>query len=311
MSRENSLFPDRTIHQGKGELVKASAAIQISQKVTTVERKVWNVLLQNAYPELPKDDTHSIPARTVLDRIGQSTNNYEYLRDRLRSLVSTQVEWNLLSKDTNRWGVAALLADAEIVNGMVHYSFGGQLKKKLHSPSVFASFQLSLQTEFSCKYTLPLYEVLIDYSFQDGWCRVPQMTIEQCKRLLGVEGYDRWTDFRRYVLEKAIDEIHEKTDLRVEYEPIRAGRTRAYTDIHIRAVRQRKLPSRAGEVENYLRSIDATRRKDLIEEAASRLDSFNRRTWNEKGKEALGTWELVKEHILDILEEGLDDEGDA
>ena len=37
--------------------------------------------------------------------------------------------------------------------------------------------------------------------------------------------FAQWNDLKRYVIEKAIDEINLLTDLNVEYEPIKDGRT--------------------------------------------------------------------------------------
>ena len=40
------------------EVIKASPAIQIQSKITHLQRRAWNVLLANAYNELPNTDIH-------------------------------------------------------------------------------------------------------------------------------------------------------------------------------------------------------------------------------------------------------------
>ena len=42
------------------EVIKASPAIQIQSKITHLQRRAWNVLLANAYSELPDKDIHSV-----------------------------------------------------------------------------------------------------------------------------------------------------------------------------------------------------------------------------------------------------------
>lgn len=53
-------------------------------------------------------------------------------------------------------------------------------------------------------------------SFKDGNIKGTSYTIEHLKEFLGLSNkYPKWTDFRRYVLEPAIKEINEKTDIQV------------------------------------------------------------------------------------------------
>ena len=92
------------------EVVKASPAIQIQSQITHLQRRAWNVLLANAYDELPSTDIHRISISDLAQSLGLDSNNHDHLKDTLRALVDCIVEWNILSKDRhNEWGVAALL----------------------------------------------------------------------------------------------------------------------------------------------------------------------------------------------------------
>lgn len=237
------------IFQRQGELVKASAAISISNQLSLAERKTWNALLQHAYAELPERETHAIRTRHLIDSIGLNTNNISYLKGCLDSLVGTKLEWNILGKDRHEeWGVAALLADAKISDGTVSYSFAPQLRKRLHNPRVFARFQLTMQNRFTCKYALPLYEVLIDYSWpESGAIEVPKITIEVLRTLLGVEEGlypNSFYDLRRRVIDPAFEEVNEKVDIAAVYDLIRTGRSFTHIKIHGRLLRKLSLPTR-------------------------------------------------------------------
>lgn len=52
------------------------------------------------------------------------------------------------------------------------------------------------------------------------------LSLEDLKALIDLDEnkYDRWVDFRRYVLDKIIEEINTNTDLKLEYETIKKGR---------------------------------------------------------------------------------------
>jgi hypothetical protein len=44
----------------KTEVIKASGAIQIENNITLLQRRAWNLLLANAYDELPTQEKHQI-----------------------------------------------------------------------------------------------------------------------------------------------------------------------------------------------------------------------------------------------------------
>lgn len=232
-----------SIWQKPGELVKHSAAVQISNKISLTERRIWNVCLQHAYDQLPREETHAIAVRELIGRTRLNTENFAYVKECFENLVGTHVRWNLLGKDDKEeWGVAALLADAVIRNGVIYYSFGPQLRQRLHNPRMFARIQLSIQSEFSHKYALPLYELLVDYQWSSGVCEAPRMTIKDARKLLGVEegSYKQFYDFRRYVLDRAVEEVNDKSDIHVEYDAQKTGRS--YT--HVKFTGRRHSPQR-------------------------------------------------------------------
>src|SRR5687767_14168472 len=86
----------------KQEVVKHSAAIQIQNSITLLQRRAWNVLLANAYDELPIQDTHRVKVVDLMEKLEFDSKNEEYLKKTLRDLVGCKVEWNVLSKD-NKW----------------------------------------------------------------------------------------------------------------------------------------------------------------------------------------------------------------
>lgn len=86
------------------EVIKASPAIQIQGKMTHLQRRAWNVLLANAYNELPNKDIHSVSIVELAAKLGFESKNEEYLKETLEALGACQVKWNLLNKDKKRSG---------------------------------------------------------------------------------------------------------------------------------------------------------------------------------------------------------------
>ncbi len=210
------------------EVIKASPAIQIQGKITHLQRRAWNVLLANAYNELPDKEIHRVSVAELAAKLGFNSNNEDYLKDALRELRACEVEWNILGKNNREeWGVAGLLADARIVDGICRYSFSPQLRLKLHNPLMYTRLNLRLQNEFRSQYALILWEVCFDY-FDVHWGQgeTPFIPIETLKELLGVESneYSEFKDLNKKVIKVAIKEINDLTDYLVEVEQKRIGR---------------------------------------------------------------------------------------
>ena len=108
----------------RNELIKASPAIQVQSKMTLLQRRAWNVLLANAYDELPNTDIYSISVAELAAKLGFNSKNENYLKEILEALVDCKVKWNILGKDKEEeWGVAVLLASANIKDGICTYGF--------------------------------------------------------------------------------------------------------------------------------------------------------------------------------------------
>jgi hypothetical protein len=50
----------------KQEVIKHSAAIQIENNITLLQRRTWNALLYNAYNELETKEEHAIPVNSII-----------------------------------------------------------------------------------------------------------------------------------------------------------------------------------------------------------------------------------------------------
>lgn len=85
----------------------------------------------------------------------------------------------------------------------------------------FTQYQLNHISGFASVHTMRFYELLTQYK------RVGQryITIEDLKKWLQLEDkYNLWAELQRWVIKPSLNEINEKSDLFVEYEPIKKGR---------------------------------------------------------------------------------------
>ena len=224
------------------EVIKASPAIQIQSKISLLQRRAWNVLLANAYNELPDKDIHTVSVSELAAKLGFDSGNHSYLKEVLESLGDCKVEWNLLNKDNKKeWGFAVLLASADIKDGICTYGFAPHLRLKLYNPRMYTRLNLSLQNQFRSQYALVLWEICFDYyDTQREQGETPFIPLEVFRELMGVESdeYVLFKAFNRKVIKVAIEEINNLTEYHVEIEYKRIGRKIAELKFHIAKVKQ-------------------------------------------------------------------------
>src|SRR5215831_1217247 len=163
MSAEGPSGRRGVILKNKKEVIKHSAAIQVENRIGMLERRAWNLLLANAYDELPTAETHRVPVSDLMKGLSYTSRNHAHLRATLKALTGTVLEWNVIGKDKDVWGAFALLAEVEIEDGVCIYAFGPKLRQRLYNPKMYARISLSLQNQFQSKHALVLYELFIDY----------------------------------------------------------------------------------------------------------------------------------------------------
>ena len=240
------------------EVIKASPAIQIQSKITHLQRRAWNVLLANAYNQLPNKDIHRVSLAELAKSIGFNSKDSEHLTETLKSLVDCTVEWNVLGKDKKeKWGFASLLASAEIENGICTYSFAAHLRYKLYNPRIYTKLNLRLQNRFTSRYALILWEVCFDYfDIARGEGETPFIPLETFRELMGVgkDDYPIFKELNRNVIKPAIKEINSLTNFSVEVEQKRIGRK--IGELKFTISRLKELPSAEPTQETFLFDFD-------------------------------------------------------
>ena len=208
------------------ELKKHVGAIHVKAPLTLLQRKLSNVLLLNAYEELPDPSVkeHEIPVRVLAEVAGYDSKDFAYLRDALRALVDCRVEWNVIDEDgEEEWAAASFLAQAKTKGGVCRYVYAPDLREKLYRPEVYARINLAIQARFGSGYALALYENCARFRKvgTTGW-----IDLGTWRDLLGVgEGqYTAFKALRQKVLNPAVDEVNEYSDIRVRMETRREKR---------------------------------------------------------------------------------------
>ena len=220
MSRKPQTDPMRRV------LKKNVSTIHINARLTLTQRKLVNALLYNAYEELLSEDTHSIPVSLLSEMIGFDSRNQAHLRQAIRGLTETSVEWDILEDDgTSVWEVSSLLSSARIRAGVCTYRYDKGLAEKLKHPDIYSKINLSVIRELRSSHALSLYENC--YRYVDightGW-----WDLDVFRKLMSVDGlasYQEYKILKRDLITPSIREINKLSNIQVEMETRRKGRS--------------------------------------------------------------------------------------
>ena len=209
-----------------GELKKHVGAVHVKGRFSLLQRKISNILLLNAYDELPDQGVfeHTIRLRTLGDVAGFDSNDHLLLREALEALVDLKIKWNVLDRNgEEEWGVSSFLSQAVTKGGLCRYAYPPELRRKLFNPEIYARINLSVQERFGSSYALALYENCVRFRKvgTTGW-----ISLDQWRDLLGIEEgqYEQFKYLNRDVLKLAVKEVNGFSDIRVKMEAKRERR---------------------------------------------------------------------------------------
>lgn len=102
----------------------------------------------------------------------------------------------------------------------------------------FTHYQLKYILPMKSQYAIRLYELLKSYQRNNiEWF----FDIDPLKKQLNCEKYKDFYDFRRWVIEPAVAEINEFTDIKIAWEPVKEGRRVARVNFYMVGKRKAEL----------------------------------------------------------------------
>ncbi len=200
-------------------LIKHSGAINISNNLNAMQRKGWNALLYRAFPNLTSVREHECLLSDIRKDCGYKNRNLNDFKQLVRGLQGIVVDGNLFNKADEDWRSTQLLGDVAFTrDGMIRWSYSESLSRLLANPKVYARLNMAIQRDLNGKYALPLWECFVDQLGSRRPSATVKLTVALAREILPVdEGqYTQFKDFKRYVIEKAVDEINSSSDIDVK-----------------------------------------------------------------------------------------------
>ncbi len=207
-------------------LLKPTATIHLGNKLSLIERKVFNAIIWHSQKNRFTKKADTLSTELMMSLIGlERSKNITVVKEALERLTTTPIIWNTLKKDrTADWGICTFLAGAELSGGKLRYVLNPLLVEKVNNPTLFAKIQLLVQTQFSSKYSLALYEFLLDEMGRTGHEQhhEVQVPLDTLRHILQFGG--SYKHLNSDVLKPCTREINKHADIRVGYQGIKKGR---------------------------------------------------------------------------------------
>ena len=155
--------------------------------------------------------------------------NYKYIKETVKAL-SDKSAWITLDDGTEvlvRWINKAWINKK---SGILKLRLDDDMKPYLlQLQERFTQYELLYTLAMKSQYSIRLYEILKSYEYKRKYI----FDIDDLKNRLSAEHYERFPDFKRYVLNTALREINTLSDLKVDYEIIKVGRRFARLEFSI------------------------------------------------------------------------------
>jgi len=208
------------------QLLKPTATIHVGNKLSLIERKVFNAIIWHSQKSRFVRNTDILSMGLLMSLIGlEHSKNIDVIKEALEKLTTTPIVWNTLKKDrTADWGICTFLSGAEISGGTLRYVLNPLLVEKVNNPTLFAKIQLFVQTRFSSKYSLALYEFLLDDLGRAGSPKTHevQVSLDTVRHVLQFDGAYKYLN--NDVLNPCTQEINKHSDISVGYRGVKKGR---------------------------------------------------------------------------------------
>lgn len=203
-------------------VVKSNSLIQKSRYSLSVqEQKIILYLISKIKPTDDEFETYTFNLRDLCDVCGISYNgkNYRDFKDAIQNLrdksfwLKSDTEESLCSW-VNKVRIDKKTLQVEIRLDEVLRPYLLQLREN------FTSYELGYILVMHSKYGIRLYELLKSY---DNLAEI-QLSVAELKERLQSPEYSDYKNFRVRVIDPAVAEINEQTDIHVEYEQHKTGR---------------------------------------------------------------------------------------
>jgi plasmid replication initiation protein len=207
-------------------VVKHNDLIDAAQKLSIVESRIILTCISriNSKEVLDPGKKFTLTVSDIADLVGiKSGNAYTDLEDAVERLYHREVVFLRPSKRIDKIRVRWVSQIAYIPKeGTIELYFTPGIVKLLSDISRdFTQYKLENVLKFKSSYGLRFYELVCRWGG-----KTKTIELEELKEQLQLEGsYERWGNFKDWVLEPSIADINESSNVKISWEGIKRGKS--------------------------------------------------------------------------------------
>ncbi|MCO8046423.1 replication initiation protein RepM [Acinetobacter bohemicus] len=213
-------------------IVKDNALINASYNLDLVEQRLILLAILEARESgkgINANDPLTVHAESYINQFGVHRNTaYQALKDACDDLFARQFSYQSLSEKGNvinhksRWVSEVAYIDNEAVVRLIFAPAIVPLITRLEEQ--FTKYEIQQISNLTSAYAVRLYEILIAWRSTG---KTPLITLYDFRQKIGVldTEYKRMYDFKKYVLDIALKQVNEHTDITVQVEQHKTGRS--------------------------------------------------------------------------------------
>lgn len=213
-------------------VVKDNALINASYNLDLVEQRLILLSIIEARESgrgINANDPLVIHAESYVNQFGVHRNTaYQALKDACLDLFARQFSYQSLSEKGNiqnhrtRWVSEIIYVEKEAIVKLIFSPAVVPLITRLEKH--FTSYEIEQISKLNTGYAVRLYELLICWRSTG---KTPVIDIQEFRQKLGVlkNQYTAMCDFKKRIIDPAIKQINQNTDIVATYEQHKTGRT--------------------------------------------------------------------------------------
>lgn len=213
-------------------IVKDNALINASYNLDLVEQRLILLAIVEARESgkgINANDPLTVHAESYINQFNVHRNTaYQALKDACDDLFARQFSYQSLSEKGNvinhksRWVSEVAYIDNEAVVRLIFSPAIVPLITKLEEQ--FTKYEMQQISNLTSAYAVRLYEILIAWRSTG---KTPLINLIDFRKKIGVleTEYKRMYDFKKYVLDIALKQVNEHTDITVNVEQHKVGRS--------------------------------------------------------------------------------------
>ena len=207
------------------EVYQANSFVESRQNYTVNEKRLLSTIISFVKPTDTEFQEYEISIKDWAKMLKVSPKGLYQIADEVTTglmmkIVAIKDPKNLRFK---KWHV---LETADYEDGILTLRLDKRMNDiflQLKANKNYTHYELMEFVTLTSTHAQRIYELLKQY--QHSKHRKRKFEISELKMMLGIENkYSKFADFRKFVLEVAERQIHEKTTLRYKWEPIKKGR---------------------------------------------------------------------------------------